>query len=222
LQAGDDECDNGWEPNPACEGASGQFQPCSELAIQEAACYGGWSPAPPGWSVWNPGGNSSGGDGSTTTTSGPTAPPTNRPPISSLTASGNVDLNIQFGPYYLSFAAFLAIDSHGCIAYATSGGPGRATGSGQSVSVGASASASSAQTVQDLAGPFVNLNGSVVPEGAGVGGQGNIFSGNSPDGPVVGGTLGVITGEGASAGVSVTTTKVTPITHLPGGHCGRH
>ena len=166
----------------------------------------------------SPGGGGGGGSsGGGTAGSSPTTTITS--PAMPLTASVNVDFNFQLGPIFFTFARSLIIDSKGCVAIGATSGVGG--GAGTSASFGVSVSTSTAETVQDLSGPFATVSGSVVPEGVGVGGEGAVFGGPSPHGPVVGSTAGPILGAGVpiSGASAVTATKVTPVTHLPGGSC---
>jgi RHS repeat-associated protein len=122
------------------------------------------------------------------------------------TAQFGVTVNVQWGPISITGSAGIAFDGRGGVATYASGGGG--LGVGARTSGGVSASVSTAQTVEDLAGPFNNFS---VGAGLGPDVSADYFVGTSPNGPVIGGGLTVGVGLGAGGSTTVTGTGVCPL-----------
>jgi RHS repeat-associated protein len=111
----------------------------------------------------------------------------------------------------LNASGGFAIDSNGNIAtYGATGAGGSLGGQG---SIGVTVAVSNAQTVNDLAGPFLNVSGS---GGAGAFAGADGFVGNSPHGIVTGGGVTAGAGIGGSVGANVTNTTITPLGNIFG------
>ena len=117
----------------------------------------------------------------------------------------------QFGPVGASASAFFITDGMNS-GIAISLGAGGGAGIDASVTPGITAS--NASNIYDMAGPFSNISAG---GGAGFGGVGDAYVGNSPDGPVFGGTVGIGPMVGGGASSSLTDTVVFPLPSLDGG-----
>jgi hypothetical protein len=99
------------------------------------------------------------------------------------------------------------IDSSGNFGSYTEYGGGGAVGEG--CSGGLSLGLSTAHTICDFGGPFVEYTGTA---GFGASGSGSMYTGfNSDNTPVVGGSVTIGGGAGASATIGGTNTTVTPL-----------
>ena len=129
-------------------------------------------------------------------------------PLGRTTFQGGVTLGITGAGFTGVFSVGLATDTCGNLAFYYSWGGGAGLGAG--ISGTGDVAVSSGDTVNDLAGPFVN---NFVGAGDGLDSGAGTFGGLGANGqPVTGVTGSVGAGLGASASVTVTDTTIVPIT----------
>ncbi|HVV01468.1 MAG TPA: RHS repeat-associated core domain-containing protein [Verrucomicrobiae bacterium] len=127
-------------------------------------------------------------------------------PLGLWTFSVGVSIGITIGPINVTVSAGVTGDTQGNFAgYGTAGG-GAAIGAG--IAAGVTCAISNAKDNSDLNGPFGSAS---VGGGFGPDASGDVFWGNSPDGPVIGGGGTVGVGLGGGASVDLTGTKIHPL-----------
>ena len=127
------------------------------------------------------------------------------------TISIAISIDVSLGPVTFSFNGGIAIDDLGNVAIAFSYGGGQSVGA--KASGGLNAGYSNAKTVGDLAGPFNNVT---VSAGKGVGASITTFTGDSPNGNVVGTSVTIGPGVGVGVSNTITQTAVTPLGNIKG------